>query len=310
VPGRLLKLSEYNYIPYLFIASAAILWGGIGIFVEFLNEASFSSIEIVAYRVLFATIFLYVYLRLKKPDRLKINIRHIHYFIGTGIFSICFFNWSYFTAIRETSLSVAVVLLYTGPAFVVVMSRIFFKEAITFQKVVALLFTLTGTILVSQLIPGGGSFSVYGIAVGVGAGFGYALYSIFSKVAMKHYSSLTIIFYTFFIATLFIIPISGIYRVEPMSRLVSPDVFWMIVGLGLIPTVFAYLLYTEGLKKVGAGNASITAMTEPVAATMFGVFLFGEVLTLYQIGGIMLVIFSVLLIHTRKSQPVRGQKII
>jgi drug/metabolite transporter, DME family len=211
--------------------------------------------------------------------------------------SILFFNWSYFTAIQETSLSVAVVLLYTGPAFVVLMARVVFKELITIRKQLALLITLIGIILVSELFPRGGFISVYGLTVGVGAGFGYALYSIFSKLALKKYKPFTILFYTFLVASLFILPVSSLITAETASKLMDVENVLAILGMALLTTILAYFLYTEGLSRMEAGKASITAMTEPVAATIFGIWLFQESLSLYQAAGMVLVLLSVLMIQ-------------
>jgi drug/metabolite transporter, DME family len=288
------------------VAGAAALWGCIGIFVEFLNDEGFSSLEIVAWRVVTAAVFLFIYLRIRHPHLLRIQPSHIRYFIGTGILSVCFFNWCYFTAIRETSLSVAVVLLYTGPAFVVILSRLFLSEKLTGQKVAALLITIPGILLVAELIPQGGSFTAFGILTGIGAGFGYALYSIFSKAALVKYPPMTIIFYTFLTASLFLLPVSGIFSQQTVQRLANTEIVLMLSGLGLLPTVLAYLLYTEGLKRIEAGKASITAMLEPVTAALIGVFMFGEILTALQIAGIMLVLVSVFMIQLRQSKTLQG----
>ncbi|WP_069130854.1 DMT family transporter [Rhodohalobacter halophilus] len=282
------------------VAGAAALWGAIGLFVDKLYQTDFTSVDIVAFRVSVSAILLWIYLKLINPDLLKVSWRDAYLFFGTGVLSIVFFNWSYFTAMRETSLSVAVVLLYTGPTFVVIMSRIFFGERITKNKQAALLFTLIGVVLVSELYPESGEISMYGLAVGVGAGFGYALYSIFSKIALKKYRPLTILFYTFLVASLFILPISDIATPEAAEKLMNPVNLVTVIGLAIFPTVLAYLLYTEGLKKIEAGKASITAMTEPVAATFIGIFMFGETLSSLQIAGIVLVMLSVLLIQQKR----------
>jgi drug/metabolite transporter, DME family len=292
-------VSDKKILPYLMVAGAAVLWGCIGIFVEYLNDEGFSALEIVAYRVITATMILFLWMKIRHPDLLRIRPSDIRYFIGTGILSICFFNWCYFTAIRETSLSVAVVLLYTGPAFVVVLSYLFLKEEITKQKIAALVLTFAGICLVAELVPGGGEFTTFGILTGIGAGFGYALYSIFSKAALIKYPPLTIIFYTFLTASVFLLPFSGIFSAQTVERLSSPNNLLMIAGLGLLPTVLAYLLYTEGLNRIEAGKASITAMAEPVAAALIGVFIFSEVLTILQLTGMVLVLASVMLIQLR-----------
>lgn len=250
-----------------------------------------------------AACLLLAYIGITKPELFKIRVQDTIYFVGTGILSISFFNWCYFTAIKETTLSVAVILLYTGPAFVVILSRLCFREPFTTQKILALLLTLAGAVLVVELIPfTANGISMYGILVGLGAGFGYALYSIFGKSALKKYSALTILFYTFLMASIAMLPFSGLHQPEMIKIILEPaNVMW-ITGLGFFPTVLAYLLYTTGLSKIEAGKASITAMMEPVAASLLGIVLFGEILTLLQVSGILLVLFSVLLIQVH--QPI------
>jgi len=290
-----------NLVPYLLVAAGAVLWGGIGIFIDGLTRAGFTALQIVALRVLSATLMLLAYLLLRNPDLLRIRIRDSFYFLGTGVVSISFFNWCYFTAIREVSLSVAVILLYTGPAFVIVMSRIFFGERFTKQKIGALILTTAGCALVVELIPfRSEAVSWYGILIGLGSGFGYALYSIFGKTALGRYPTLTILFYTFLAASVAMVPLSGLLSPANYSMLGDSRSLLWTLGLGFFPTVLAYLFYTEGLSKIEAGKASITAMLEPVAATLLGVGLFNEILSAYQLTGMVLVLSSILLIQFRR----------
>jgi drug/metabolite transporter (DMT)-like permease len=225
-------------------------------------------------------------------------------FIGTGIFSTVFFNWAYFTAIEEVSLSVAVILLYTGPAFVVILSRIFFKEPITSRKIGALVLTLLGCLLVVKVFPSGVEhISWYGILVGLGSGFGYALYSIFGKHALKKYHPLTVITYTFVFASAVMVPASGI--TISTANLQSAHVWMNILGLGFFPTALAYYLYTMGLSMVESGRASIAATVEPLVATLLGVFVFNDVLTAFQIVGMLLVLAAVVLIQFKNAASLR-----
>lgn len=296
-----MKFHFERSLPYLLVAAAAILWGGIGIFIEALDRMGFSSMQIVALRVGSATVMLFAYLLIRNRSLLRIDLSDAHYFLGTGVLSIAFFNWCYFTAIKELSVSVAVILLYSGPAFVVIMSRIFFGEPMTKTKILALLLTIAGCALVVELIPiQVQSISWYGILMGLGSGFGYALYSMFGKMAQKKYATLTILFYTFLTASIVMLPLSGILAPQNISLIDGPAFLWTL-GLGLLPTVLAYLLYTEGLSRIEAGKASITALLEPVAATILGVLVFKEVLSIGQIAGIVLVIVSVVMIQLREA---------
>lgn len=279
----------------------AALWGIIGLFINELSQAGFNALQIVTLRVVSAAVMLTIYLALRKPELLKIEWKDTFSFVGTGIFSIVFFNWCYFTAIEEVSLSVAVILLYTAPAFVAVLSWILFGEPMTKRKIGALILTITGCALVIKLVPGSDQrISLYGFLVGLGSGFGYALYSVFGKHALKKYHSLTVITYTFIFASLVMLPVSG-FTIPP-NRLSSVHNWEIILGLGFFPTVLAYLLYTTGLSMVESSRASITATLEPVVATLLGVFVFHDVLTAWQLLGIVFVLIAVVLIQLKSKK--------
>jgi drug/metabolite transporter (DMT)-like permease len=287
---------------YVFLGAA--LWGIIGLFFEELSQVGFSALQIVTLRVVCATAMLVCFLTVINPQLLKIDLTDSMSFIGTGIFSTVFFNWAYFTAIEEVSLSVAVILLYTGPAFVVILSRIFFKEPITSRKIGALVLTLLGCLLVVKVFPSGVEhISWYGILVGLGSGFGYALYSIFGKHALKKYHPLTVITYTFVFASAVMVPASGI--TISTANLQSAHVWMNILGLGFFPTALAYYLYTMGLSMVESGRASIAATVEPLVATLLGVFVFNDVLTAFQIVGMLLVLAAVVLIQFKNAASLR-----
>ena len=278
----------------------ASLWGIIGIFIQDLSDAGFSSLQIVTLRVVSAALMLVTYLCFTNPQLLKIRPKDSAIFIGTGIFSIVFFNWCYFTAIKEVSLSIAVMLLYTGPAFVIILSRIFFKEYFNLPKIIALILTAIGCMLVIQLFPlSDKTISLYGLLVGLGSGFGYALYSIFGKIALRKYATVTIITYTFIFASIVLIPTSGI-TIE-FHILSSAHTMMTVIGLGLFPTVLAYMLYTKGLSMIESGKASITATMEPVVATAVGVYLFDEILTGFQVFGILLIISAVIILQMKSK---------
>ncbi len=293
-----------DHLAYIYVFLGAALWGIIGLFIEELSQAGFSALQIVTVRVVSATVILICFLGLKNPQLLKIDLKDSMNFVGTGIFSTVFFSWAYFTTIEEVSLSIAVILLYTGPAFVVVLSRIFFKEPITSRKLGALFLTLLGCVFVVKVFPiGAEHISWYGILVGLGSGFGYALYSIFGKHALKKYHPLTVITYTFVFASAVMLPVSGI--TIPVSNLQSVHVWMNIFGLGFFPTALAYYLYTMGLSLVESGRASIAATVEPLVATLLGVFVFNDVLTAFQLVGICLVLAAVVLIQFKNGDTLK-----
>jgi len=281
---------------YLFIVTGAALWGLIGLFVQALYNFGFSPLQVVAVRVISAGLILLLYVLITDRSVLKINAGDSKYFIGTGILSIVFFNWCYFTTMQEVSLSVAAVLLYTAPAFVTIISRFVFQEPLTTGKMFALGITITGCALVVGFLPSM-QFSVsrYGFIVGLGSGLGYALYSIFGKLASSRYSSLTITTYTFIFAGAFMIPTSGLWEIKELFLNLKVCLYG--AGLGIIPTILAYVLYTLGLSHVESSRASITATVEPVVAALIGITVFGDILTPWQALGMVLILSAVFLVQ-------------
>lgn len=283
-----------RFAPF-YILLAGILWGSMGLFVRGLgNEgAGLSPVEIVQMRCIVAAAVLFLYMLFLDRKMLRIRLRDLWCFLGTGICSIVFFNICYFTTIQMTSLSVAAVLLYTAPAFVIVLSAILFREAVTKRKVAALFLTFLGCVCVSGLMRGGGALTPAGFLVGLGAGIGYALYSIFSRFALERgYGSMTISFYTFLIAAVGTIPFVSAQNLGlALSQGISTVGF--ILLFGMVTTVVPYLTYTRGLQGVENGQASIIASIEPVVATLLGILAFHETLHFDEVLGIVLILGAI-----------------
>lgn len=284
------------------IAFAAAMWGLIGFFVKGLNSAGFGAMEIVAIRVSTAAVILILMGIAFYRSHLKIRVKDLYLFVGTGILSIVFFNWSYFTAINLMNIPIAVALLYTSPAFVAILSFFFLKEKINRKKLMAIFLTVIGCTLAAGITgQGGASFSVTSILIGLGAGFGYALYSIFGKVALRSYHPFTVTLYTFMVAAAALVPTTGI--VNKAVVLFTGDAWLYALGLGIFPTVLAYFAYSWGLERTESSTAAVVATLEPVIATMLGIIVYGDRLGGLQMLGSALIILSVVSINL--SKPIR-----
>ncbi|MBQ8198409.1 MAG: EamA family transporter [Lachnospiraceae bacterium] len=283
----------------LFVIIAGCLWGSMGIFVRGLSAYGFTSLEIGALRVFGALLFLGVGIFLYNRKLLRIRIKDLWCFIGTGIVSIVFFNYCYFTTIQMTSLSVAAVLLYTAPVIVTMLSIFLFHEKFHARKLTALVMAFAGCVLVTGILSEKLILTTGGILLGLGAGFGYAMYSIFGRYALQRgYESLTISFYTFLFACV------GFFPLIDVGHMVSclegeAKCAGLLAGLVLIATVVPYLTYTVGLSNMEAGRASILASIEPVVATMIGFFLYKEKLSWMTLLGVILVLGSAVVVNLK-----------
>ena len=71
--------------------------------------------------------------------------------------------------------------------------------------------------------------------------------------------------------------------------------------LGIIGTAVAYALWFRGIERLPASSVSFLGLTNPVVATLAGLVLLGQTLTLWQVGGLVLVVASVLVGQGRRS---------
>ena len=281
----------------LSVIAAGILWGIISIFIKGLNASDLSPIQILQLRAIIASVIMAPYLFITDKKLLYFNLKDIWMFIGTGVISLTFFSLCYFQTIIESGASVAVILLYTSPIFVILFSLALFKEKITAVKLTALVMTFMGCILVSGLGQNGGGITVKGFIIGLGSGLGYALYSIFSRYALRKYHVFTITFYTFLFCGLSIIPFSGLGL---GSGIMQPQLLLYGAGIALFCTVLPYLFYTYGMLRIETGKAAILVTVEPLVGTLVGCGLYGEPMTLLKAIGILLTFGAVILLGLKK----------
>ena len=289
-------------IGILLIILAACFWGSMGIFVRKLGEHGFSSIQIVSIRITIAALVFCIILLIKDRTGFRISPRDIPLFLGLGLGSILFFTVCYFSAIAIMSLSTAAILLYTSPIWIMLMSMLFFHEKMNSRKLVALVLAFTGCVLVSGI--SGDGMTVTGILLGLGAGFGYGLYSILGTIALRKYSPYTVTTYTFVVAAMgsWIIcqPVDLISKFKAAG---SPSGLLLFCILTAILTaVIPFLFYTLGLRTVEAGRAGILATIEPLVATVIGMICFSEPVTILSGAGIVLILTAVVILNCKGRQ--------
>lgn len=279
---------------------AGICWGLIGLFSNSLAAVGINAIQITFIRNALSAFLLGIVLLLTNRTLLKIRLKDIWMFLGTGIVSIAFFNVCYFACIQECNLSIAAILLYTAPCFVVILSALLFKERFNVTKITALVLAFVGCLFVVGLVGGEIRLSGVGILLGLGSGIGYALYSIFARVALRRYTPWTVMFYTFLFAAVSLIGFANPSALIEQGMNSSMTLFAM-VALACISTLLPFACYTVGLTYMETGKASIMAFVEPLVATLVGVLVFHDVLTPLHVVGMILIVIAVGLLSMKQK---------
>ena len=291
----------------LLILLAGTFWGSMGMFTRPLNAFGFSALLLVFLRLGIGAAVFALILLVRDRQGLRIDARDIPLFLGLGLASVLFFTFCYFRAIELMPLSTAAILLYTSPIWVMLMSFLFFHEPVTKRKLFALALAFAGCVLVSGAGRGTGAGS--GLLYGLGAGFGYALYSILGTVALRRYRPMTVTFWTFLIAAAgsFLLCdrqelLTGLRAVREASML------WLLPAIAVVTAVVPYLSYTKGLQTTEPGRAAILATVEPVVATVLGALVYREKLSVPAFLGILAVLTAIVLLNLKGKTHQREKR--
>ena len=284
----------------MFVLSAGTLWGVMGVFVRKLGTYGFSPLQIACLRILFGAVLFLLITAIFRRDLLKIQPRDVGLFLGMGLLSLLLFTVCYFTTISLASLSVAAILLYTSPIWVMLMSAVCFREKITRRKLLCAAMAFGGCVLVSG-IGSAASLSPMVIVTGLLSAVGYGLYSIFGTFALRKYQPLTVTTYAFLFGAagaLLLCNPAQIARVICESGQPGRLVL-LITVTAFVTAVLPYLLYTVGLSRMRASAAAIMASIEPVVATTAGALVFGEALTVPAFAGIAVVLGAIVVLNAK-----------
>ncbi|MCZ7356648.1 MAG: DMT family transporter [Candidatus Methanoperedens sp.] len=272
-------MANSSFKGYAQVVAASVLFGSIGIFIKLITDMPIPSM--IFYRLFFgfAAIILYLYIcgnfkELRFKEKKK-------YLLLLGLFEAGAIL-TYYYSVRYTDVSMAVLLLYTAPMYVILMSPFILKENITRKSIFALALSITGIIIVIQpgslIIEGMSSFGIFS---GIISGLLYALMILTSRYLRNYYSGTAQ-------ATWSIIVSLVVF--SPFSMAVSPAVIqgnlYLLILFGLIPTALGGIIYLNGLRLVRAQDASIISLLEPVSAMVFAYIILSEPVSLAtMIGG-------------------------
>lgn len=298
-------MTEGYLLGALAVLAAASLWGTLGLFAKTLYAEGVSFGALVAVRAGGGFLVMLGFMLLtRRTSQLKVALRELVYLVPLGIVSIGAFYLLYFYTVQESPVGTAAILLYSSSAFVVVLARVFLKEALSLARIVALFLTALGIVLVvGAYDPSALDVRPVVVLTGLGAGLSYGLYSVVGKPLTGRLSSFVIVTYILGVGAvvLFLFALPTLHTLSGLSA----DTYALLGTTVVVHTVLTYALYTFGLQRLEAGQAAILATVEPVVAGLLGVMLLNEEFTAIKVLGGVLVLLGATLaqVRLRKAHP-------
>ena len=287
----------------LLIILAASSFGFIPLFAKIAYANGFNPYTFTLFRSLFASIELFILLKIRKINYTLEKEQYITLFKTSLIgYSLAILTLSLSYNYMSTGLATIIHFIY--PVAVMVGSTFFFNEKIDNRIIFSLILSLTGM----YFLVGFGSLestSIIGVLLSLFSGIFYAYYVIIVAYGnIRKINSFVLIFYIslFNSCILFVISIF-------MGKLESNFAFKGIVStilVALVANLIGMVSFKAGLNIISASTAAILSTFEPITSLILGMLVFKEVLSWNHIVGSILIITSVTLVAFRK----KGLKIL
>lgn len=275
------------------VAVSGVFFGLLSIFNRRLAAGGLGVVPILALRFLVGAAALWILLALRGGVRFPPQKR-LFGFIFMGLLYAAG-SWLYFESSRRIPVALTALLLYVYPALVMLASWGLWGEKPGARGLWAFAFAMAGLGLVMGA-PGPAN-NALGLAMGFCTAFTYTTYLLMGSRLQQDTS---LLLSSALILTTAGLCFTGLALGEGGFVLAPLLAGWpSLAGLVILCTVIPIPLILAGLARIGPARTSVISTLEPISAALFGAWLLGERLSLFQLAGGALVLVAVILLSSQ-----------
>ncbi|MGV8921019.1 MAG: DMT family transporter [Pseudomonas sp.] len=294
-------------IAYMAFAILGLIWGTNFIYMKW-AVALISPSQIVLLRILFGFLPILIYALMTRALRWS-HLRHAHHFLVMALLATDIY---YFAFAKGTALlmsSVAGMLSGAIPLFTFVCALLFLREEPLTRRVAAgVALGFAGVLLIARpWATGVGGISLEGVAYMVLGSLSVGCSFVYAKrfITGLGISPVALCTYQIGLAVILMAAVTDLHGVGQLLQ--SPKAFLgLAVGLGLLGTGLAYIIYYFIVQRLGALAASSVTYIPPVVALLIGVFVANEpvhAVDLLAVGAILGGVYIVQSGRARAARP-------
>ena len=287
-----------------------------GVAAKVLREANLDAFRLTQIRTSSAALILLVFVLLRDKSQLKATRREIKDLIIFGVIGIAAVTSFYFFALKYLYVSVALIIEFTAPIWIVLYLRFVKKKSVPPTMWLGIVFAFSGLLLISQ-IWSGSSLHPLGVFVAFLDAFALALYFIFADRLSQTRSSLSLITWGMSVAAIFfalILPwwnfpfkfLTTTYSLQGELSSYSAPGWALILWIVIIGTVIPYLLTVTAIRELSASTSSVIGMIEPIFAGVIAWWLLNEAFTTIQLIGCAVVLIGIYLADKARNAALKS----
>ena len=158
---------------------------------------------------------------------------------------------------------------------------------------------IAGLVLLTVGRDAAGTADLLGIFAAVGAGAAYAIFTVFGvRLAKQDFLGTDLLAAAFMIGAVLLLPLG----ISHATQLFTANGVLLSLWLGLVATTLAYIGFGRGITELSAGTVATLNLAEPVVATVFGVIVVQETITIVSGIGAALIALALALLAASGAQ--------
>lgn len=283
---------------YIFLVLAVLFWSGNFITGRYIST-SIEPMQLSFYRWFFVLVLLLPYILINYKDLIIGFKKDSLLLIVFGAFGIAGFNTFLYYGLQTTSATNALLINSSTPIFIILISSIIFRIAITRIQILGVVLSTLGVL---YLILKGDVNHILELNFTPGdlwillAALDWAIYSVLLKFKPKELSSFAFLTITSIIGViiLYMAFILQGYEIE-FTFLSNKDVLYSLVYIVIFPSILSFYFWNMATIEIGANKAGQSAHLMPIFGAFLAYIFLGEVLEFYHMVGIVLIAIGIYL---------------
>lgn len=303
------RISENHTAGVFLILLSVVTYSTKAIFVKLSYRYGVDALTLLTLRMLFSAPFFALALYLDPKTRARLSLLTLK--DGAQLFTLGCLGFYVaaildFEGLQYITASLERIVLFSYPTFVVLISAVIYRDAITKWQATALAVCYLGIVISFWSDLGREqNNTALGVVLILGCALAYASYVIGSGKLVPRLGSITVGSLALLSST--VVVTGHFLLVSPLERFRQPiEVYQYALLMAVIATVLPTFLLTTGLRRVGANVAAILSTIGPIATMTLASIFLGEEVTWLQLLGGALVIAGALLVGRKKSVPREG----
>lgn len=288
---------------HIAFVSLGIIWGSNFLFMKLAAEWITPG-QVTLLRVVAGFVPLALYAGYKGALRWK-HLRHFHHFVAMALLATALYYLAFAYGSSVLLSSVAGMLSGAIPLFTFGAAVLFLRsEPITPRSITATLLGVVGIVMIARPWQGvEAGVSLLGVAAMLGGALSIGLSFVYAKrfVMPLAIPSLALATYQTGIASLLLLCVIDLDGISALSH-DTTAMLGLVLGLGLLGTGVAYVLYYYIVGQLGAIKASGVTYLPPVVAVVMGVVLVDEPIHAMDLFAMVIILLSVILLQSARQR--------